>query len=270
MQPFNNHLILKGGIIVKSKRKRLAFLGVIIMVIALFTACGGLQQNAEEEIAFECPILEQAVRDADGYTGEPIGPIYPPDVLGITTLQYIGSTSPREIQVHNIIYEWEMGKSHHVLMNQETEDPEQNLVPRAKITSLEGIQYLINLTDLRFSCNNVSDISPVQNLTNLERLDFNENNVSDISPVQNLTNLEVLVFSVNNVSDISPLQNLTKLSALVFNDNNVSDITSLVANSGLGSGDEVFMYSNNLNLIPGSQNMNDINALIGRGVAVYY
>src|SRR6056297_969659 len=127
MQPFNNHLILKGGIIMKSKRKRLAFLGVVIIVIALLNACGGSQQNTEEEIAFGCPVLEQAVRDANGYTGEPTGPIYPSDVLGISTLFYEGSISSRETDAQTLIPEWKKIKRYHVHMNQETEDPEQNM-----------------------------------------------------------------------------------------------------------------------------------------------
>src|SRR6056297_3096359 len=42
MQLINKHIILKGGTIVKSKRKQLVFAGVIIIVIALLTSCGGV------------------------------------------------------------------------------------------------------------------------------------------------------------------------------------------------------------------------------------
>src|SRR6056297_299539 len=41
MQLINNHIILKGGTFVKSTRKLLVLSGIIIIVIALFTACGG-------------------------------------------------------------------------------------------------------------------------------------------------------------------------------------------------------------------------------------
>ena len=105
MQPFNNHIILKGGIIVISKRKLIVISGVITIMIALLTACGGTGgglQPPEEEITFECPVLEQAVRDAKGYTGEPTGPIYASDVLGITILNFPGCTS-RETDAHNLL-----------------------------------------------------------------------------------------------------------------------------------------------------------------------
>ncbi len=181
----------------------------------------------EQPIHFECPAFEQAVRDAKGYTGEPTGPIYPSDVLGITRIHYRGSTSSRETDAHNLIPECEKGKRYHVPLNQETEDTEQNTVSRAKITSLEGIQYLTNLTELFFGENSVSDISPLQNLTNLTSLFFWNNSVNDISPLQNLTNLTQLSFGDNSVSDISPLQNLINLTSLVFGGNSVSDISPL-------------------------------------------
>ena len=90
--------------------------------------------------------------------------------MGITSLYYRGRTPSRETDAHNLIPEWEKEERYQMALNQETEDQEQNMVPRAKITSLEGIQYLTNLKELHFGDNNVSDISPLQNLTNLTNL----------------------------------------------------------------------------------------------------
>lgn len=156
--------------------------------------------NFEEAIAFQCPVLEQAVRDAEGYTGQPNGPIYKEDVLGITELTYSGSTSNR--------------------------NSERDFVPRAKITSLEGIQYLANL----------------------EWLDFGNNNVSNLDPLENLINLKGVYLKGNSISTLQPL----------------------IDNSGIGIGDEVDIRDNNLDIAEGSQDMEEINILKGRGVTVYY
>lgn len=156
--------------------------------------------NFEEAISFQSPLLEQAVRDADGYTGQPNGPIFKEDVLGITELSCTGNTANR--------------------------NNERDFVTRAKFTSLEGIQHLINLV----------------------WLDFGNNNVSDLSPLENLTNLEGVYLKGNTLSTLQPL----------------------IDNSGIGSGDEVDIRDNNLDLIEGSQDMIEINILEGRGVNVYY
>jgi Leucine-rich repeat (LRR) protein len=138
------------------------------------------------------------------------------------------------------------------------------------IESLEGIQHLQNLQELNFDNNQVSDISPLANLTNLEWLYFYNNQVQDISALANLTNLEWLDFDNNQVSDISPLANLTNLEWLNFQSNQVSDISPLVLNEGLGFCDTIYMKNNYLDLTSGSQNMQDIETLINRGVDVYY
>ena len=51
---------------------------------------------------------------------------------------------------------------------------------------------------------------------------------------------------------------------------NVSDIYPLVENDGFGSGDHIDMRWNELDLTSGSEDMNNINTLIDRGVEVDY
>ena len=75
---------------------------------------------------------------------------------------------------------------------------------------------------------------------------------------------------VYQIIDISVLQNITSLVELLLSSNQVSDIAPLVANTGLGSGDEVWLANNNLDLTPGSDDMNDIQTLQSRGVMVHY
>ena len=116
------------------------------------------------------------------------------------------------------------------------------------ITDLSGIEYCTNPTVLDLSVNQISDISPLASLTNLTWLNLRNNQLSDISPLTSLTNLEWLNLSMNPISDISPL----------------------VENSGLGEGDHVFLENNNLDLSEGSEDLENIRQLQGRGVEVHY
>ena len=94
--------------------------------------------------------------------------------------------------------------------------------------------------------------------------------MTDISALSNLINLQDLYFYNNQVTDISALSNLANLKLLSFDHNQVSNISALVKNEGLGPGDDIFMMNNCLDLGEGSQDMQDIETLISRGVDVYY
>jgi len=139
-----------------------------------------------------------------------------------------------------------------------------------EVLTLTPLENLTNLEGLSFSNNQVSNLTPLQNLTNLQYLSFSNNQVTSLTPLQNLTNLVYLDFSNNQVTTLTPLQNLTNLQYLYFYNNQVSDITPLVNNPGIGSGDNVDMRYNYLDLTPGSQNMQDINTLLSRGCTVSY
>ncbi|HQQ66928.1 MAG TPA: hypothetical protein PLO55_12410, partial [Thermotogota bacterium] len=120
-------------------------------------------------IQFADPILEAAVRIADGYTGQATGSIYPEDVLGITILDVSGpSENPARADGDDPVY---------ALRKKWRENPEVNRRGEAMewphgpnnaeeatardvggLVSLEGIQYLTNLVDLRFPNNQVNDL----------------------------------------------------------------------------------------------------------------
>ena len=252
--------------------------------------------NFEEEITFEDPNLEQAVREADGYTGALTGPIYPSDVNGITVLE--ASNYSAERKEKEVRFAWKEYPEKILYLEKKIEISEHSS-SRNAITSLVGIEYLRNLLVLFFDANDISEIGSLANLTNLVLLSFGSNNVSDLSPLTNLINLEILIFTRNNISDLNPLANLRNLGLLSFWDNSVSDLTPLqnlnklwylnfsnnqvtdlsplVSNtsnwevpSETQGWTGIDMSYNNLDLTEGSQNMNDINTLIGRGIDVLY
>ena len=139
-----------------------------------------------------------------------------------------------------------------------------------QVTDITVLENLTNLQVLYSWDNQVTDITAVENLTNLWSLRFGGNQVTDITAVENLTNLQSLYFDENYVKDISVLENLTNLDDLRFYSNQVTDISALVKNEGLGPGDYISMRDNYLDLTEGSQNMQDIENLISRGVDVRY
>ena len=114
------------------------------------------------------------------------------------------------------------------------------------ISNISTVSRLTNLTYLSVRENAISDISAVSGLTNLTELQIGNNTISDITPVTNLTNLEWLDMPNNSISDISAVQNLTQLVELYFQNNAVSDLSPLVANTGLGTDDELGMRGNPL------------------------
>jgi hypothetical protein len=137
------------------------------------------------------------------------------------------------------------------------------------ISDISPLSGLSNLTWLGLGANNISDISPLSGLTNLTELWLGANNISDISPLSGLTNLTELCLGANNISDISPLSGLTNLTELWLDTNNISDIEAL-DNAGLGAGGELHVSYNYLNLAAGSDDMQNIQALINRGVEIEY
>lgn len=97
------------------------------------------------------------------------------------------------------------------------------------VTTISGLELLVNLTEFDLTQNMTSDISPLTSLTKLTKLNLTQNDVGDISSLAGLTNLTFLWLQDNIVSDISPLAGLTKLTELNLQKNEISDISALAA-----------------------------------------
>ena len=113
----------------------------------------------------------------------------------------------------------------------------------------------------------ISDLTGLEFATNLTALALYNTSISDISLLSNLTNLRLLILDINSISDLTPLSNLTNLQGLWLQNNSISDLSPLVANMGLGSGDQVQVKDNPLSVT--SINTH-IPALQGRGVTVFF
>jgi uncharacterized repeat protein (TIGR01451 family) len=158
----------------------------------------------------------------------------------------------------------------------------------ANISDLSGLEYATNLVILNLAYNQISDISALAGLSNLINLNLQENQISDISALAGLTNLTSLTpannpisdisalaglsnlgylnLSASQISDISALAGLTNLTTLELSYNQIRDISALVSNSGLGSGDQIYLGGNYLS----AQGISDVATLRGRGAIVDY
>ncbi|UCH19966.1 MAG: leucine-rich repeat domain-containing protein [Deltaproteobacteria bacterium] len=136
-----------------------------------------------------------------------------------------------------------------------------------KISDISPLSSLINLYGSDLNSNQISDISPLTNLINFHYLRLDNNQISDINPIASLTNLLYIGLSNNQISDISPLSYLPNLVSLSLEKNQIIDIYPLVNNSGINSGDWVWLNDNPLS----STSCNDyIPELMERGVTVYH
>jgi uncharacterized repeat protein (TIGR02543 family) len=109
-----------------------------------------------------------------------------------------------------------------------------------------------------------------EDMKSLISLNGNNVNIIDLTGLEYAINLEKLFMQNNMISDISPINKMTNLKQILLQHNMIDNISPLVANNGLGRGDKVSLEHNLLDLTPYSQDMNDINELIKRGVIVTY
>ena len=135
------------------------------------------------------------------------------------------------------------------------------------ISDISALSGLTSLTILHLQHTSISDISALSGLTSLTILYLADTSISDISALSGLTSLTRLNLFHNSISDVSALSGLTSLTILHLDNNRISNLAPLVANTGLGSGDEVDVRRNPLS----DTSLNThIPALQGRGVTVQF
>jgi Leucine-rich repeat (LRR) protein len=146
-------------------------------------------------------------------------------------------------------------------------DLEELDAERNSITDITALSAMIKMKKLNLVINQISNIGPLTNLTSLQELYLSYNLVSDLGPLSNLTSLVELQCMACQVVNISALQNLTNLHKVVLYYNQITDIEPLVLNSGINSGDLIYLTGNPLSQISIDTYIPD---LTGRGVTVFY
>ena len=136
---------------------------------------------------------------------------------------------------------------------------------RNQISDLTPLAGLNNLIYLELDYNRIADLTPLAQLNNLERLRLNTNQISDLNPLADLNSLTFLDLATNQISDLTSLASLDNLKWLFLQENQIKNIKPLVANTGLGEGDAIYLHGNPLS----DQARNEhILALKVRGVAI--
>jgi Leucine-rich repeat (LRR) protein len=136
-----------------------------------------------------------------------------------------------------------------------------------EIDSLRGLEYCTNLVAIFLNFNSVSDLGPISDLIKLQDVQFAGNDIVILSPLASLVNIGRLNLAGNLISDISALSGLTALHILSLDNNNISDLSPLVANSGIGMNDTLYLTGNPLS----QQSINSyIPTLESRGVTIIH
>lgn len=105
----------------------------------------------------------------------------------------------------------------------------------------------------------------------LTSLDAASQGIIDLYGIHHAANLQQIKLRDNELSDITYLQHLTGLAQVDLADNEITGVSwGLCENWGLGKGDYVDITGNLLDVSPGSQDMDDIQSLIDRGVEVQF
>ncbi|EPT8859738.1 leucine-rich repeat domain-containing protein [Listeria innocua] len=126
------------------------------------------------------------------------------------------------------------------------------------IESIEGIQYLPNLTTIYLYNNKITDISLLADFTQLEILDISGNKINDFNPIANLTKLRTLGLSGTDVSDITFIANLTELTDIGLSRNHITDISPL---ANLTKVKTLYLSDNKITNLTALKNMKDLNFL---------
>ncbi|ABR48158.1 Spore coat protein CotH [Alkaliphilus metalliredigens QYMF] len=128
------------------------------------------------------------------------------------------------------------------VIRQELEQPEGDLLVSElseikeisagglEISSLEGIEQLINLTSLDLRENFIVDLEPLRTLKNLTSLNIRETMVTDLSPLQDLINLEYLNIHSTPITNVAVIGNLQRLETLIMRNVPIGDDVSFLEN----------------------------------------
>jgi Leucine-rich repeat (LRR) protein len=100
-------------------------------------------------------------------------------------------------------------------------------------SSLEGIWYLSNLTELWLINTQITDLTPLTGLSNLTTLWLDNTQITDLTPLTSLSNLTTLSLYNTQITDLTPLTSLSNLTTLRLRNTQITDLTPLTSLSNL-------------------------------------
>lgn len=102
-----------------------------------------------------------------------------------------------------------------------------------RLKSLEGVESLHKLVDLKVSYNKIKSLKPVSNLANLEYLTADFNQLTSLEGVENLRKLKGLSAGWNKITSLKPLTELRNLEYLWMNGNSLKSLKGIEKSTGL-------------------------------------
>jgi len=97
-----------------------------------------------------------------------------------------------------------------------------------QLINLDGVQNLLDLDNLHFDRNQITDLTPLNGL-NLRSIYGNDNQIGSLASLHDLPQLEVAYFHNNMISDISGLQKFDSLVVLYLQGNRISDVSPILS-----------------------------------------
>ncbi|MCL6602211.1 MAG: hypothetical protein K6T94_04975 [Paenibacillus sp.] len=95
---------------------------------------------------------------------------------------------------------------------------------KGKITSLQGLEYAVNMQSLFLPGHSIKNIKPISKMKKLTFLALEGNQITDLTPLSGLSNLENLILDGNKIKSLLPLINLHKLTDLIASNNQIADL----------------------------------------------
>jgi Leucine-rich repeat (LRR) protein len=92
-----------------------------------------------------------------------------------------------------------------------------------QLTSLEGIENLVNLEGLYCSDNQLTSLEGIENLINLKELICSNNQLTSLEGIENLIHLKGLYCSDNQLNSLEGIENLINLKKLWCSNNQFSN-----------------------------------------------
>jgi Leucine-rich repeat (LRR) protein len=166
-------------------------------------------------VNFPDPNLEAAVRQA---LGKPSGPLFAPEVAGLTWLG----------------------------------------VSQRNIANLAGLENAINLQGLSLDNNQISDLTPLAGLTRLTFLSVGQNQVASLTPLAGLSALTSLYAWNNPISDLSVLSGFHNLVTLSLNGGTTADLSVIFGLTSLQHLELFWMNFRNLSLLQSLPNLTSL------------
>ncbi len=96
------------------------------------------------------------------------------------------------------------------------------------VNNLSSLQSLQQLTHLQVTKSPVKSLAPIRNLTSIRYLDISNTPIESIEPITILTELDYLKFSGTEVKSVKALSYLIKLKHTEFDNTNVSSLSPIM------------------------------------------